>query len=63
LPEASELLLTSTSPCITPVTRFEGRPVGDSRPGPVFARLLAVWSKMVGIDIAAQAIAFRNRQD
>jgi len=52
---AAEILLTSTPNCILPATRFDGRPVGTGRPGPVFERLLAAWSAEVGLDIAAQA--------
>ncbi len=33
---ADELWLTSSTKEITPVTRLDGRPVGDGRPGPVF---------------------------
>lgn len=58
---ASELLLTSTSPCVLPVTRLDGTPVGDGRPGEMFSRLLSAWSKKVGVDIAAQAAGFRGR--
>lgn len=54
---ADEILLTSTPNCILPATRFDGRPVGGGRPGPVFAALLAAWSRAVGIDVAAQARA------
>jgi branched-chain amino acid aminotransferase len=52
---AGEVLLTSTPMCLLPVTRFNGRPIGDGRPGPVFHRLIAAWSEMVGVDIVAQA--------
>lgn len=55
LATADEILLTSTPSCLLPATRFDGRPVGDGRPGPVQRRLLAAWSRDVGIDIAAQA--------
>lgn len=55
LAEADEILLTSTPNCILPATRFDGRPVGGGRPGPVFQALLAAWSAAVGLDIAAQA--------
>lgn len=58
---ADELFLTSTSPCLIPCTRLNGRPIGDGRPGPVFARLLAAWSDRVGLDIAAQATKFATR--
>jgi len=55
LAAADEILLTSTPSCLLPATRFDGRPVGDGRPGPIFRRLLAAWSEAVATDIAAQA--------
>jgi branched-subunit amino acid aminotransferase/4-amino-4-deoxychorismate lyase len=54
---ADEILLTSTPSCLLPATRFDGRPVGTGRPGPIFERLLAAWGERVGLDIAAQARA------
>jgi branched-chain amino acid aminotransferase len=36
---ADEVFLTSTAGGIIPITRIEGRPVGDGRPGPVTQRL------------------------
>jgi len=58
---ADEVLLTSTPMCLLPVTRFNGRPIGDGVPGEVFRRLLAAWSDRVGVDIAAQAERFAER--
>jgi branched-subunit amino acid aminotransferase/4-amino-4-deoxychorismate lyase len=58
---AEEVLLTSTPVCLLPVTRFDGRPIGDGRPGEVFRRLLAAWSALVGIEIAGQASSFARR--
>lgn len=58
---AEEVLLTGTSPCLLPVTRLDGRPIGDGTPGAVFRRLLAAWSESVGVDIAAQAGRFAGR--
>ena len=52
---ADELLITSTSSCMLPVVRFNGRPVGNGRPGEVFHQLLAAWNEWVGLDIMAQA--------
>jgi branched-chain amino acid aminotransferase len=52
---ADEMFLMSTTTCILPVTRFNGRPIGDGKPGGVFLRLLAAWSEMVGVDIVGQA--------
>jgi branched-subunit amino acid aminotransferase/4-amino-4-deoxychorismate lyase len=61
LKAATELLLTSTSPCAVPITRLDGQPIGDGRPGPIHARLLSAWSELVDVDIPAQAQAFRGR--
>jgi branched-subunit amino acid aminotransferase/4-amino-4-deoxychorismate lyase len=55
LAAGEEILLTSTPSCILPATRFDGRPVGTGKPGPVYRRLLAAWSADVSLDIAAQA--------
>ena len=52
---ADEVLLCSTSPCVLPVTQFNGRPIADGKPGSVFGSLLNGWSKLVNLDIAAQA--------
>ena len=52
---ADEAFFTATSYGVMPVSRFEGRTVGDGRPGPVAGRLLAAWSEAVGVDIVAQA--------
>ncbi len=58
---ADEVLICSTSLCLLSVTRFDGRPIGDGRPGGVFHRLLAAWSELVGLDISAQAARFAER--
>lgn len=55
---ADEAMLTSTSTCILPVVRLNGQPIGDGSPGPVYQKLLAAWSRAVGVDIAAQAERF-----
>ena len=52
---ADEILLTSTPNCLLPVTRLDGRLIGDGRPGPQFTRLIDAWSRDVGLDIVAQA--------
>lgn len=56
---ADEAFVTSTPYSMLPVTRFNGRDVGDGRPGPVTARLLDAWSELVGVDIVDQALAAR----
>ncbi len=43
---AEEVFITSTAGGIMPVTRIDQRPVGDGRPGPLTARLSALyWAK------------------
>jgi branched-chain amino acid aminotransferase len=59
---ADEVLITGTSHCILPVVALNGAPIGSGKPGPVFARLLAAWSRLVGVDIAAQAEQFAARR-
>ncbi len=56
--QSDEVLLSSTSPCLLPVTRFDGRPIGTGKPGEVFRSLIAAWSELVGVDIVAQAQRF-----
>lgn len=58
---ADEVFLTSTSPCVLPVTRLNGQPIGTGQPGELFGRLLTAWSELVGVDIAAQARRFAVR--
>jgi branched-chain amino acid aminotransferase len=58
LAAADEVLLTSTSPCVWPVTRLNGRPIGNGKCGEVARRLLSAWSELVGLDIEAQAARF-----
>ncbi|MEI6240056.1 MAG: aminotransferase class IV [Planctomycetia bacterium] len=55
LAAADEILLTSTPNCLLPATSFDGRPIGNGRPGDVYRRLLAAWSERVGVDVARQA--------
>lgn len=40
---AAEAFITSASSLVMPVTRIDGRPVGDGRPGPVAARLREIY--------------------
>ena len=55
---ADEAFLTSTSPCVLPITRADKRQLGDGRPGPISQQLLAAWSEAVGMDIVDQAARF-----
>jgi len=56
---ADEILLSSTTACLVPVTRLNGRPVGSGRPGLLWRDLIADWSAAVGVDIVAQSLALR----
>ncbi|MCA9235446.1 MAG: aminotransferase class IV, partial [Planctomycetales bacterium] len=60
---ADEAFLTSTSICMQPLTTLDGRPLGSGQPGPIYQQLLAAWSTLVGVDIAAQARAFAVRNE
>jgi branched-chain amino acid aminotransferase len=53
---ADEVMLCSTSPCVWPCVRLNGRAIGDGKPGEISRRLLRAWSDLVGLDIAAQAV-------
>jgi branched-chain amino acid aminotransferase len=54
----SELLLAGTGFGVAGVRRFscEGRARDYPWPGPVFTKLLAAWSELVGVDIAEQFV-------
>jgi len=55
LATADEAFATATSYCLLPITRADGRIIGDGRAGPIASRLLAAWSDRVGMDIPEQA--------
>jgi branched-chain amino acid aminotransferase len=61
LAAADEVMLTSTSICIQPVVKQDGKPIASGQPGPVFRKLLAAWSVKVGVDVVAQAKQFASR--
>ncbi|MBX3414562.1 MAG: aminotransferase class IV [Pirellulales bacterium] len=54
---ADEVLVTSTPNCVLPVTRVNDREIADGSPGPIYARLMAAWSREAGLDIEGQARA------
>ena len=58
---ADEVILCSTSPCVWPVTELDGVAVGRTGGDTWSARFLTAWSEQVGVDIAAQAARFANR--
>ena len=50
-----ECFLTSTSLCMVPVSSINGRPIGDgSVPGPVTARLIEAYKRLLDFDFVAQ---------
>jgi len=51
---AEEAFTSSTPYCLMPVTRFNGRAIGDGKPGPVFGRLMTEWNRLVDLDIMEQ---------
>ncbi len=55
---AEEAFWTTTSYCVLPISRIDGRRIGSAWPGPMASRLLELWSKEVGVDIVGQARRF-----
>jgi hypothetical protein len=46
---------------VWPVTRLDGRPIGNGKPGTICHQLQTAWSELVGVDIVAQARQFAAR--
>jgi len=44
---ADELLLTAATREVLPITRLDGRPVGNGRPGPIYGRLRAAYDAAI----------------
>jgi branched-chain amino acid aminotransferase len=55
------LVMNSSSICLQPIVRVDGKAIGAGLSGPIYRRLLAAWSKEVGVDIPNQARQFANR--
>lgn len=51
---ADEAWLTTTPYCLAPCTRINGIPIGNGKPGLTFHKMIAAWSKRVGVDIEQQ---------
>jgi branched-chain amino acid aminotransferase len=58
---ADEVFLSSTSPCLLPVVTVDGEQIGSGVPGQIFHRMITAWSRLVDLDIVAQATRFTNR--
>ncbi len=52
---ADEIIATSTTFCMLPVTKIDGQPVGIGKPGAFYGEILGAWSELTGVDLAAQA--------
>lgn len=52
--EADEAFMTATPFCLLPTVSLNGVAIGDGKMGPVSKKLLAQWSKNVGVDIEQQ---------
>lgn len=50
LPKATEIFITSTNNEVMPVTKLDGRPVGNGRPGPITLRLAAAFTANRGVN-------------
>jgi len=51
---ADEAFTATTPYCILPVTKINGVAIGDGHPGPIWRKLMAAWSELVGINIEQQ---------
>jgi D-alanine transaminase len=58
---ADELMLSSATREVLPITRLDGRPVGGGVPGPVFRRLHAAYQRAKAASTAAGAAAHASR--
>ena len=61
LQSADEVFVASTPTGLLPVTDFNGQPVGNGLPGPVFFELCNAWSELVRIDIIEQITSAGSR--
>jgi len=51
---ADEAFTSSTPYCVLSVTKLNGTPIGEERPGPTFRKMMDAWSRLVGLDIVKQ---------
>jgi len=54
---ADEAFLTTTTKCIMPCSRINGRPIGTGKPGPIVERLEKGWAEIFGFDFVEQALS------
>jgi len=55
---ADEAFVTGTPFSMLPVTKINGIEINSGERGPIFDKILSLWSKKVGLDIEAQIKAF-----
>ena len=58
---ADEAFFTTTSYCILPIRQVDREEAFSPIPGPITDKLIKEWSKMVGVDIVAQAERYRHK--
>ncbi len=63
LVKANEIFITSAVRGILPVTRLEGAPVGDGRPGPVTRRLRRLYLQRTGEPVTSSAQRDEQRDE
>ena len=51
---SDECFMTSTSLCMVPVSSVNGRPIGGEMPGPITARLMEAYKRLLDFDFVAQ---------
>jgi branched-chain amino acid aminotransferase len=54
---ADEIFISTTSFSILPISKLNGRAVGEGVPGPVTSRLISAWNRTVGLDVVDQALS------
>ncbi len=59
--QADEIFCTATPYSLVHAASFEGQPVEDGKPGPLFSRLLVAWKERTGVDFVAQAKGYARR--
>lgn len=58
---AQEAFWTTSSYCLLPISMIDGRPIGESYPGPMAGQLLKLWSEKVGVDIVGQSQKYAEK--
>ena len=58
---SDEVFMSGTSPSVMPVTKVNGLPIGDGRPGPIVGRLQQGFCELTGVDPVQQALAHLER--